>query len=296
MRRGEVVAESVAERREAGIPEKARHAVESALDTAQVAADDRGLALPRLDVLDVLHKRDDDRLAFVGGESLPYPVIGAQREDARGGVPVDGAPVGVRGMVRGHAGLQHPARLLEVLAFARETPRERTLRRLRAPLLHVLDRRGRRGLVRTACGLHLAELDGTVVRAYRFLGVLVAALQQGVASRARGPFGARLHLRPRLRVEEHPRMVPADGRHPGVVLSGPHAHHARRACRDYKAYGQLPFLHRLHTFHLSRNGNCLLWGQPSNCSPLCNLAQRTLWGAAVRRLDLAGCQLSYTIS
>ena len=47
MRRGEIVAESVAERRKAGIPEKTRHAVESARDAAQVAADDRGLALPR---------------------------------------------------------------------------------------------------------------------------------------------------------------------------------------------------------------------------------------------------------
>ena len=231
MRRGEIVAEAVAERRKAGIPEKTRHAVESARDAAQVAADDRGLALPRLDVLDVLHERDDDRLALVGGEPLPYPVVGAQREDTRGGVPVDGAPVGVRGMVRGHAGLEHPARLVEVLAFARETPRERTLRRLRTPLLHVLDRRGRRGLERAACGLHLAELDGTVVRAYRLLGVLVAALQQGVARRARRPFGTRLHLRPRLRVEEHPRMVPADGRHPGVVLSCAHAHHGRHRKR-----------------------------------------------------------------
>ncbi len=234
MRRGEFVAESVAERRKAGIPEKTRHAVESALDAAQVSADDRGLALPRLDVLDVLHKRDDNRLALVGSKPLPYPVIGAQREDARGGVPVDGATVGVRGMVCGHAGLQHAPRLFEVLALARETPRERTLRRLRAPLLHVLDRRGRRGLVRAACGLHLAELDGTVVRAYRLLGVLVAAPQQCVALRARGPLGARLHLRPRLRVEEHPRMVPANGRHPGVILSGPHAHHGhhRRGTRQ----------------------------------------------------------------
>ena len=228
MRRGEGVAESVSVRRKAGIPEEARHAVESALDAAQVAADDRGLALPRLDVLDVLHERDDDRLALVGGESLPYPVVGAQREDARGGVPVDGAPVGVRSMVCGHTGLQHSARLVEVLALARETPRERALRRLRAPLLHVLDRRGRRGLERAACGLHLAELDGTIVRTYGIFGVLVAALQQGVARRARRPFGTRLHLRPRLRVEEHPRMVPAYGRHPGVVLSGPHAHHGRQ--------------------------------------------------------------------
>ncbi len=144
----EVVAEAVAVRGEAGIPQEAPYAVEAALDVAHVAADDERLALTRLHVLHVLHERHDDRLALLGRERLPDPVVGAEREDARGGVPVDGASVAVGGVVGGDARDEHLARLFKVLPLAGEPPRERALGRLGPPLLHARDRRGGGGLVR----------------------------------------------------------------------------------------------------------------------------------------------------
>ena len=210
----EVVAEAVAVRGEAGIPQEAPHAVEAALDVAHVAADDERLALARLHVLHVLHERHDDRLALLGRERLPDPVVRAERVDARGGVPVDGASVAVRGVVGGDARHEHLARLVEVLPLAREAPRERALGRLRPPLLHARDRRGGGGLVRARGGLHLAEHHGVEAGADGIRGVAVAALDERVARRARGTLRPRLHGGPRLRVEEHARVVAADAAFP----------------------------------------------------------------------------------
>ena len=213
----EVVAEAVAVRGEAGIPQEAPHAVEAALDVAHVAADDRGLVLARLHVFHVLHERHDDRLALVGRKALPDPVVGAEREDARGGVPVDRTPVGVSGMVGGHARHEHLARLLQILLLAREAPGERTFGRLRSPFLHARDRRGGGGLVRAARGLHLAEHHGVEAGADGVFGIFVAALEERVARGLGRPFRPRLHLLPRLGVEEHARMPCPNLLHPRVV-------------------------------------------------------------------------------
>ena len=210
----EIVAEAVAVRGEAGIPQEAPHAVEAALDAAHVAPDDRRLALAGLDVLDVLHERHDDRLALVGRETLPDPVVGAEGEDARGRVPVDRASVAVGGVVGGGVRHEHLAGLLQVLPLAGEPPCERALGRLGPPFLHARDRRRGGGLVRAARGLDLAEHHGVEAGADGIRGIAVAALDKGVARRARGTFRPRLDLRPRLRVEEHARMVAADARLP----------------------------------------------------------------------------------
>ena len=80
---GEVVAESVAERGEAGVPEQTGNAVESAVGSAAVAAHYGWLALAWLHLFHVLHERHDDLFALVWGQTLPYPVVGGERKDAR---------------------------------------------------------------------------------------------------------------------------------------------------------------------------------------------------------------------
>ena len=190
--------------------QEAPHAVEAALDVAHVAADDERLALARLHVLHVLHERHDDRLALLGRERLPDPVVRAERVDARGGVPVDGASVAVGGVVGGDARHEHLAGLVEVFPLAGEPPRERAFGRLGSPFLHARDRRRGGGLVRARGGLDLAEHHGVEAGADGVAWIAVAPFQELVARRACGAFCPRLHLRPRLRVEEHPRVVAAD--------------------------------------------------------------------------------------
>ena len=143
MRSRQFIAETVARGREPRIPQKTRNAVKPRLYSAGVAADDARTPFTRLNLLDVLHERNDNLPPLDVGKRLVHPIVCAQRQNAPRRKPMDRAAVAVGFTVGGDARLEHPFDFFKIFVPAGKAPGERTDRR-RASELHRLGNRLRR--------------------------------------------------------------------------------------------------------------------------------------------------------
>ena len=198
-------------------PDGIGFAVEACVDAACVEADDGRFAWAGLDFINVLQQWNNDGLPLFGRQSVVDPVVCANGQNARRGIPIDGAAIQISLVIGIDTDFQHLTRFFQIFWLAGHPPREGAFGGLRAPFLYGIDRRRRRDFDRARGGFNIAILDGLKARTNRIVWIRFDFFQKCLVTRLFRAKSTGLHGRPCICIEEKTRVVWADFRYPGVI-------------------------------------------------------------------------------